>query len=105
MLRSDLGRNPPAVPSLELGLEVPHRGRGPDCGTAPRLPLRISLEKVNGLGDGNIARGGVVEVVQKQRDLCLFEIGQQVEDSVYRGIRRAAGVSRHLGRRLGMWCG
>ena len=98
MLRSGLGHNSPAMPSLELGLEVPHRGGGPDGGTAPGLPLGIGFEEVNGLGDGDIARGGMVEVVQEQRDLCLFEIGQQVEDSVYRGMRLAAGVGRHLGR-------
>lgn len=98
MLRSDLGRNPPAVPPLKLCLEVPHRGGGPDGGTTPRLPLGIGFEEVNGLGNGDVARGGVVEVVQEQRDLCIFEIGQQVEDSVYRGMRLAAGVGRHLGR-------
>lgn len=63
MLRSNLGRNSPAVPSLKLGLKVPNRRGRPDGGATSRLPLGIGFEEVNGLGDGDIARGGVVEVV------------------------------------------
>lgn len=40
------------------------------------------LKEGNCLVHGDIARGGVVEIVQKQGDLGFFEVCQQINDLV-----------------------
>jgi hypothetical protein len=42
----------------------------------------MPLKEGDCIRHGDIARGGVVQVVQENRDLALFEIRQQVNDSV-----------------------
>jgi hypothetical protein len=42
------------------------------------------LKKGNRIGHSDIARGGVVQVIEEDADLVFFKICQQINDSVDR---------------------
>lgn len=60
------------------------------------------VEDGNRLGDGHVAGGGVVKVVQKEGDLVFGEVCQQTKDLVDRGPRPVVRFGGHLGR---VWWG
>jgi hypothetical protein len=55
------------------------------------------LEKCNCIRHRDIARGGVVQVVQEEGDLGLFEICQQIDDTVDGRTRAVMAFGRHGG--------
>lgn len=74
-------RHPFAVTTFELGLQRP-QGLGRPNRPLPTGLVYMMVKQGNGIRHGYVARGGVVEVVQKMGDLGLFEVCQQIDDPV-----------------------
>jgi hypothetical protein len=55
------------------------------------------LEKGNCIRYSDIARGGVVQVIEEEANLVVFEICQQINDPVDRGTRPLVAFGRHRG--------
>jgi len=55
------------------------------------------LEKGNCIRYSDIARGGVVQVIEEEANLVVFKICQQINDPVDRGTRPLVAFGRHRG--------
>jgi hypothetical protein len=56
------------------------------------------LKEGDCFGHRDIARGGVVEIVEEKGDLLVFEVCQQIDDLVDRRTRPVVCFGRHGGR-------
>ena len=55
------------------------------------------LEKGNCIRYSDIARGGVVQVIEEEANLVVFKICQQINDPVDGGTRPLVAFGRHRG--------
>ncbi len=53
------------------------------------------LEKGDCIGNGDIARGSVVQIVEEEGDLGVFKICQQIDDPVDGRTRPVMAFGRH----------